>query len=101
MASDEIREKSTSGGVFALLAYNFIKEGGYVSGAVWNSEAEVEHIVSNKIDDIEKMRGSKYIQSNTKDCFRKIKELLDCGNKVLFSGCPCQVEGLKSYLQKY
>ena len=100
MASDEERMKSSSGAAFPVLAYEFIKNGGYVSGAVWNNDFGVEHIVSNNPEDIEKMRGSKYLQSDTKHCYTKIKELLNTGEKVLFTGCPCQVAGLKKYLQK-
>lgn len=60
----------------------------------------VEHILSNSIDDRNKMRGSKYVQSNINDSFARIKELLEKDNYVLFSGTPCQTAGLISYLGK-
>ena len=100
MADDNIRIKSTSGGIFTLLAYEFLKLGGYVSGAVFFDDYSVHHIVSNKIEDIEKMRKSKYVQSNIDFCYKEIKQLLNNNNLVLFSGTPCQVAGLKSYLKK-
>lgn len=100
MASSEERIKSSSGAAFPVLAKEFINNGDYVAGAIWDKEFGVEHIVSNNLEDIEKMRGSKYLQSNTKSCFKEIKEFLNNGKKVLFTGCPCQVAGLKTYLQK-
>lgn len=100
MADDDIRKKSASGGVFPVLAYHFINNGGYVCGAVWDSDWSVKHIVSNKAEDIEKMRSSKYLQSRIENCYKEIKALLDRGTKVLFTGTPCQVNGLKSFLRK-
>ncbi len=100
MASDKIRLKSASGGVFPVLAYHFINNGGYVAGAVWDKDWSVKHIVSNRPDDIEKMRSSKYLQSDIGKCYKEIKLLLDKNINVLFTGTPCQVSGLKSYLQK-
>lgn len=63
MANDEIRKESSSGGVFSILANRYLENDGYVAGAVWEGE-KVVHIVSNKINDIEKMRKSKYLQSS-------------------------------------
>lgn len=100
MASDEIRINSASGGVFPVLAYDFIKSGGYVAGAVWDNDWTVKHIVSNKMEDIEKMRSSKYLQSNINSCYKEIKNILTDNKKVLFTGTPCQVAGLKSFLMK-
>lgn len=100
MADDEIRKQSSSGGVFHVLANYFIKNNGYVAGAIWTDDWKVKHIVSNKIEDIEKMKKSKYLQSEIGNCYKEIKKLLDENKKVLFTGCPCQVAGLKLYLQK-
>lgn len=100
MASDEERLKSSSGAVFPILAEYFIKNGGYVAGAVWDEDWSVKHIVSNSLDDIDKMRSSKYMQSKIGDVYTKVKNLLKQDIKVLFTGTPCQVAGLKSYLQK-
>lgn len=98
MASSEIRKRSSSGGIFRVLADQVLEEGGCVSGAVWNDDWQVVHIVSDKIEDVERMMSSKYIQSNVGNTYRKIRELLEQNIKVLFVGCACQVVGLKRYL---
>ena len=94
---DKIRAKSSSGGVFSLLAQYVIDNGGHVCGAAFRSDClSVHHI----FDDIDKMRGSKYIQSNIGDSFLRAKGILDSGKPLLFSGVPCQIAGLKHYLEK-
>lgn len=100
MGSDEMRNLCSSGGVFGVLSQKMLEEGGYVSGAVWNENWQVEHIVSNDGEDVKRMYSSKYMQSDIKDTYRQIKDLLEDGQKVLFSGCGCQTAGLKRYLQK-
>ena len=100
MGSSEIRKKSSSGGVFRTLADKILDEGGYVAGAVWNDDWQVVHIVSDQIEDVERMMSSKYIQSNIGNAYRQIKDLLDQDKQVLFTGCACQVVGLKRYLAK-
>jgi len=99
MASDEIRKDSASGGVFPVLAYKFLENCGFVAGAVWKDN-RVIHIVSDKKEDIERMRGSKYLQSSLENCYLDIKELLNQSKTVLFTGTPCQVAGLKASLKK-
>lgn len=100
--NEDVRYNSTSGGIFSALAEDFIKNGGYVSGAVYNEELLVEHIVTNKPEDIERLRKSKYIQSDLKNVFPEIKELLKDKNKVMFVGTPCQCAALVNYLgEKY
>ena len=96
----DIRYNSTSGGVFSAIAEEFIKNGGYVCGAVYNNDLLVEHIITNKLEDITKLRQSKYIQSNLKNVFPEIKKLLENNNKVMFVGTPCQCAGLVNYLDK-
>lgn len=100
MASDDIRSRSSSGGIFTLLAMQILSAGGYVCGAAFNNKWEVEHIIINNIKDLDKLCRSKYVQSDTHNIMKPIKSLLDNGEKVLFCGCPCQVEGLKLFLQK-
>lgn len=100
-AEEEVRMKSSSGGAFTIFAEYVLEQGGYVCGASWNSEWKVEHIIINKKEDLYKLRGSKYIQSSIdRSIYKEIKKLLVEGNKVLFTGCPCQVAGLKAYLGK-
>lgn len=95
-----VRKNSASGAAFYALALNTIKKGGYVCGCVWNKNLEAEHILSNRAEDIAKMQGSKYVQSKINNCYREIREVLEKGFHVLFSGTPCQAAGLRSYLGK-
>ena len=98
--NNEVRLNSSSGGIFYELAAQMLRDGGSVCGAVFDENFHVRHIVSNNHDDILRMMGSKYAQSNMGYCFRTIKQKLDSGEKVLFSGCPCQVAGLRTFLSK-
>lgn len=100
MADDEIRMNSSSGGMFTLIAEHIIDNGGYVAGAAFDDDFTVKHIIVDNKNDLEKLRGSKYVQSYLGDIFRQIKELLENGKYVLFTGCPCQVAGLYGMLGK-
>ena len=96
----EERLQSSSGGVFSLVAKYILDKNGYVVGAAYNDKFEVEHIIIDSKEELYKLRGAKYSQSRLENVFVKIKELLDTDHYVLFSGTPCQVGGLKSYLRK-
>lgn len=96
----QIRLKSSSGGVFSLLAKYIIMNRGVVFGARFNQNLEVIHDYIEKKEDIELFRGSKYVQSNIEGNYKKAKEMLDKKRKVLFTGTPCQIEGLLGYLGK-
>ena len=98
--NEEIRLKSSSGGVFTLLAEQVIAEGGVVFGARFNKSWEVIHDYTETVEGLEAFRGSKYVQSVIGDNFIKVKQLLADGRKVLFSGTPCQIAGLKKFLRK-
>ena len=98
--NDEIRLKSSSGGIFTLLAEQTIMEGGVVFGARFNKKWEVVHDYTETIEGLEPFRGSKYVQSVIGDNFIKAKQFLADGRKVLFSGTPCQIAGLKKFLRK-
>lgn len=101
VAKDEnIVKKSSSGGIFATLAKEFIKNGGVVAGASLQSDFSVKHTIIDSTDDIAKLQGSKYVQSDTAKIFQDVKKHLDAGRQVLFSGTPCQVAGLYGYLGK-
>lgn len=100
MATDEIRSMSSSGGMFTLIADYILEQGGYVCGAAYNNDWSVSHIIVDNKEDVSKLRGSKYLQSNTEKCYTEIKKLLKNNKKVLFTGCPCQVAGLYGYLGK-
>lgn len=98
--NEEERIKSSSGGVFSTLAKNILNSDGVVCGATFDEHFQVSHIIIESENELPKLRGSKYVQSNTKDIFNQVKKQLDTGKKVLFTGCPCQVGGLKKYLGK-
>ncbi len=97
---DIILKKSSSGGVFSILAKNMLAKGGYVCGCVFNEQMQAEHICSNNWDEVQRMQGAKYVQSNSFLCFREVRDLLKEGFPVLFSGTPCQVDGIRSFLSK-
>lgn len=95
----DIRYKSTSGGAFTELAKVILDQGGVVIGAAYDEDNLVHHIMISSHEEIEKIRQSKYIQSDMEDIYCKVKQVLKTRNKVLFCGAPCQVAGLKHYLQ--
>lgn len=97
---ENIRTISTSGGVFTSIAKYIIEKDGVVCGAIYDNDLNVVHDMVDNLDNLKKMNGSKYVQSDMKDNFRKIKKKLDNGVYVLFSGTPCQVSGLNSFLGK-
>lgn len=96
----EKRIDSSSGGVFTAIAEEIISRGGVVFGASFDDELNLVHSFTDNIEGIQKYRGSKYVQSDTKDAFLEVKHLLDSGRWVLFSGTPCQVKGLLLFLRK-
>lgn len=96
----ENRLKSSSGGIFILLAKYIIKNGGVVFGARFNERLEVIHDYTDKEENIKLFMGSKYVQSNINASYKKAKEFLLENKLVLFTGTPCQIEGLLGYLGK-
>lgn len=96
----EIRKQSSSGGVFSLLAEYIIEKNGVVFGVGFDENWKVRHCYVEKKEDINIFRGSKYVQSTIGDSYKKVKDFLDDDRYVLFTGTPCQIEGLKSYLRK-
>ncbi|MBR4909258.1 MAG: Coenzyme F420 hydrogenase/dehydrogenase, beta subunit C-terminal domain [Acidaminococcaceae bacterium] len=101
-ANDQkLRFGSSSGGIFTLLAEKVLEENGIVVGAAFSDDfRSVRHVVVDSPNGLAALRGSKYLQSNIGDSFKKVKEYLQNGRNVLFSGTPCQVAGLKAYLKK-
>lgn len=101
LADDEIRNVSSSGGVFYNLAQKILLDGGYVCGAAFSDDFKsVNHILISSIEDLPKLQSSKYLQSDTKNVYKEIKDLLNNDKKVLFSGTPCQVDALNKFLKK-
>lgn len=99
-ASDEIREISSSGGIFTVLAEEVLKDGGVVCGAAFDEEFNLAHVVVEKKEDLQALRSSKYVQSTTKKTYTEVKAALDAGRKALYAGCGCQIAGLKNFLGK-
>lgn len=96
----EIREQSSSGGIFTLFAEQIIKKGGVVFGACFDENWKVVHRYTETLEGLAHFRGSKYVQSDMGTSFQDAKRFLDQGREVLFSGTPCQIAGLKNYLRK-
>ena len=95
---EEIRLESSSGGIFSEIAKCILDNGGYVYGAAYNDNFVVVHICVDNENELYKLRGAKYAQSDLRNTFNDIKHKLDDGKLVLFSGTPCQVAGLKAFL---
>ncbi|OOP73823.1 Coenzyme F420 hydrogenase/dehydrogenase, beta subunit C-terminal domain [Clostridium beijerinckii] len=97
---NKTRNVSSSGGVFSLLCDYVISQKGIVFGAVFDENFNVKHIYVEELKGCERFRGSKYVQSKIGDTYTKAKKFLDNGKIVLFSGTPCQISGLDSFLMK-
>lgn len=95
---EAIRLESSSGGIFTLIAEQVIDDGGVVFGAGFDENFKVMHSYIETKEELEKLRGSKYVQSKIGDTYKYVKDFLQQGRTVLFSGTPCQISGLKSYL---
>lgn len=95
-----IRQQSSSGGIFSALATYVLQNQGIVFGAAWNSDWLVDIINITNLKDLSKLRGSKYIQANINNTYQECKDYLDAGKLVLYSGIPCQLHGLKKFLAK-
>lgn len=100
-SNDEtVRQNSSSGGIFTEIAKVVLQRSGAVFGAAYNRQFEVVHICAENEEDLAKLRGAKYAQSDLNGVFIRAKQKLDAGQEVLFSGTPCQVAGLKAFLRK-
>lgn len=94
------RTNSSSGGLFRIFAQQVISKGGYVIGAIFDEKLNVKLVSTNKLEMIEKMSGSKYVQSSTDLIYQDTRNLLESGQTVLFTGCPCHVAALYNFLGK-
>lgn len=96
---DSIRLKSTSGGIFYILAQKMINEGGIIAACKYTDDFKAAyHTLGDSVEDLEEFKGSKYFQSDTEDIYKKIKEQRKAGRKILFCGAPCQVAGLNRFV---
>lgn len=97
---DKIRIDSTSGGIFSMLALEVFENKGFVGGAVYNEDHSVSHIITNNETRLSDIRSSKYLQSSMTGQYKEIKRLLQQKEKVLYCGCPCQIQALYKFLKK-
>ena len=95
-----LRMKSSSGGIFSEIAKIVLAKGGAVYGAAYDEHFHIRHIAVENLEDLDALRGAKYAESRLGKTFSDIKKRLDRGQDVLFSGTPCQVGGLKAYLNQ-
>lgn len=93
-------KNSTTVAIFYELAKSVIENNGVVVGAIYDEKMNVKHVIAENVELIEKMRGSKYVQSELNGIYSEIQSILKTGKLVLFSGTPCQVRGLQLFLNK-
>ena len=99
-ASDvNIRKKSSSGGAAAAIARSFVENGGILCSCCF-SQGEFVFDFEDDKDKLARFSGSKYVKSNPKGIYKKIKQLLQSGKKTLFIGLPCQVAAVKRFVGK-
>ena len=95
-----VRKHSSSGGAFLEIAKKVIEQNGIVFGAEFDANNNIQHNGYTELRDVQKFCTSKYVQSDTRASFKEAYDELNAGKLVLFSGTPCQISGLKSYLSK-
>lgn len=99
--SDDQLAKSTSGGAFRSFVRHFIEDkNGVVFGAAFDEETRVVSMAAETMEEAHKFSGSKYVKSEFAHMFPKVKEYLDAGREVLYSGLPCENAALRVYLKK-
>lgn len=99
-SNEAVRLQSSSGGAFSALAGRVLDEGGVVFGAGFDDGMKVRHIAVRKKEELGRLRGSKYVQSDIGSAYMEVKKLLEQKRRVLFSGTPCQVAGLHAAVDK-
>ena len=98
--SNSLLENSSSGGVFAALAKSVLNKNGLVYGCSFENNCKAQHIEISNLEQLSKLQGSKYVQSDIGYIYRQIKAQLNNNPEkaILFSGTPCQIDGLKGFL---
>lgn len=94
----ERHDKGSSGGMFGLLASRLLSEGYEVCGAAFDNELQLKHCFVNSDEELEKLKKSKYLQSDCSGIYNHVKKKIIDGNRVMFVGTPCQCAALKRYL---
>jgi coenzyme F420-reducing hydrogenase beta subunit len=97
-ADESVRLASSSGGVFHALMSHTLLSGGVVFGAAFDNQMRLRHQYAETMEDALKFRGSKYVQSIIGNSYKLAQEFLNDNRKVLFSGTPCQIAGLYSFI---
>lgn len=97
---DAVRAGSSSGGVFYYLANYVFSIGGVVFGAAFSEDLTVHHVCAKNLQELKPLMRSKYVQSRVGDSYAQVRSYLTQGIPVLFTGTPCQIDGLKAYLRQ-
>lgn len=95
---DDAKMRSSSGAACYELGKAGLKNGGAVSGCIWNERLEAVHIVGEDKENLKKTQGSKYVQSNTREVYREIEQRIRSGKQVIFTGTPCQATAVHNYI---
>ena len=95
----DVRQSSSSGGIFSALADAVLDQGGVVFGVCWDKDWRLVFDYAETRDDLYRFRGSKYLQAHVGDAYIKAEQFLKLGRQVLFTGTACQIAGLKKYLR--
>lgn len=95
---DYVRIDSTSGGIFSAIAQLFLEQGHYIAGAVYDEKFNLHSLLSNKTEDLLKIRSSKYLQNDPEHLYKDVKKLLSEGKSVLVCSTPCQIAGMLNFL---
>ena len=98
--NDELQLKSSSGGIMGEMAISVLREGGVVFGCEMTDDFSVRHTYVSTFDELPRIQRSKYLQSYQGQSYAQVKKFLADGRKVLYTGTPCIIAGLKSYLGK-
>lgn len=100
--NEKIRLSSSSGGIFTQVAYDFLqrKQKSAIVGAALINNIDVKHIIIKDVNDLYKIQGTKYKQSNLSGIYKECKDLLNEGYYILFSGTPCQIAAMSKFLDK-
>ena len=97
---NNIVKDSSSGGIFSEISLKILEDNGVVFGAAFDKDFKVVHKYIEKTKDLPLLQTSKYVQSSIGESYIEVKKILDTGKKVLFTGTPCQIKGLKLFLRK-
>lgn len=95
-----VLENSTSGGFFSAIAEHVLGMDGVVYGCAFVEDFQAKHVRISTMQELSRIRGSKYVQSDTSDTFKKVEADLNAGLYVLYTGTPCQIAGLYGFLRK-